>query len=798
MSTLEAELPLMTAQTTSPLPVIRRPYLDLFLISFLILFLELACIRWFGSTVVFLTFFTNIVLMATFLGMSVGCLAASRPRNYMRWVLPLTFFAVAAAMLIHNLYNKFPSLTISVGGNDQGNPQLIFFGTEYRYKDPTAFRIPMPVIAGTFFTLIAIIFVGLGQVMGRAFDAIPSRVGAYTINIFGSLVGIVAFGAASWFATSPHIWFFIAVLLCLYFIRPINGRQALAALGLMFLISISAYGVGNTGDTFWSPYYRINYTPQSGAIDTNGIAHQGMLPVESLGPVYLMPHLLNRDAGNPPFKDVLIIGAGSGNDVSAALKSGAKHVDAVEIDPIIYQIGKWDHPDHPYDDPRVSIHLDDGRSFIKKTKKHYDLISYALVDSLVLHSGYSSLRLESFLFTRQALEDIKARLKPGGVFAMYNYYRQGWVVGRLAKMAKDVFGVDPLVISMPYQKDITLNDNQRNHITFLLVGKPIAHAPTTQAASATSQPVASVPDIDHIRAMFAKDQNYWVHEHPGLGASKNAFGPIPPGTTQNSAAYYQKFPSAALPWRLFSPAKVQTDGASVIEPTDDWPFLYLRNRTIPFQPSQVGMIMIGAISLIILLAFTWPVWFSRNPSQFHGRFNWQMFFLGAGFMLLETKGVVHMALLFGATWVVNSIVFFAILVMILLANLFVITFKPRNLWPWYGLLGVSLLIGAFIKMDSFLTYSEMPRIILSCSIFFIPVFFAGVIFAASFRDSRRPDVDFGSNIAGIILGGLSEQLSLMIGFSYLLLVAMGFYFLSAIFKPRPKAIEQSAAPAAEG
>ena len=67
-----------------------------------------------------------------------------------------------------------------------------------------------------------------------------------------------------------------------------------------------------------------------------------------------------------------------------------------------------------------------------------------------------------------------------------------------------------------------------------------------------------------------------------------------------------------------------------------------------------------------------------------------MFFLGAGFMLLETKGVVQMALLFGSTWMVNSIIFFAILVMILLSNLFVIVFKPKKRWGiYYGLLAVA-------------------------------------------------------------------------------------------------------------
>src|SRR5436189_1901736 len=104
-----------------------------------------------------------------------------------------------------------------------------------------------------------------------------------------------------------------------------------------------------------------------------------------------------------------------------------------------------------------------------------------------------------------------------------------------------------------------------------------------------------------------------------------------------------------------------------------------------------------------------------------------MFFLGAGFMLLETKGVVHMALLFGSTWIVNSIVFFAILVMILMANLFVLAVKPKNLWPYYGLLGAALLVNALVPMAWFLKWDVTVRTILSCAVVFIPVFFAGVI-----------------------------------------------------------------------
>jgi len=153
-------------------------------------------------------------------------------------------------------------------------------------------------------------------------------------------------------------------------------------------------------------------------------------------------------------------------------------------------------------------------------------------------------------------------------------------------------------------------------------------------------------------------------------------------------------------------------------------------------------------------------------------------------MLLETKGVVHMALLFGSTWVVNSVVFFAILVMILLANLYVLAVRPRKLMPYYALLILGLVVNALVPMDRFLALGVVARTVASCAVVFIPVFFAGVIFATAFRDSKRPDVDFGSNVFGIILGGLSEQLSLVIGFNYLLLVAVAYYLLSAVLRPR--------------
>jgi SAM-dependent methyltransferase len=723
----------------------RRAGLELFLVSFLILFFELTCIRWFGAAVIFLTFFTNLVLMASFLGVSVGCLSSSRRGDLINTLAPLAFLAVAVGYATLWAYVRFNQLVVDVGS--QQSPQLIYFGTDARVRDVSTFTIPIEAIAGLFFVLIALLFVGLGQVMGRRFDAIPNRVAAYTADILGSLTGIVAFGLSSLFQLPASAWFALTLVLSFPFVTRRRWLHVVTGLACLLVVARMDWPKAPPGvevRNTWSPYYLISYKSPARWIDVNNMHHQGMQQIGTSGSAYMLPHLLNRDAGGAAFQDILIIGAGSGNDVAAAVKQGPGHIDAVEIDPVINALGRRDHPDRPFDDPRVSIHLDDGRSFVRKTDRTYDLIIYALVDSLVLHSGYSSIRLESFLFTEQAFRDIKAKLKPGGVFALYNFYRQGWVVGRLEKLVEKVFGSPPIVVSLPYQETISPADNQRGFITFLLAGD------------------ASAETIRAIRSRLEEGGSFWLNPEPRFNETLNGYGAGPPGPGQADRPEFNKI----------GLARVDVSGIDML-PTDNWPFLYLREPVIPAL-SLRGIALVGVLSTLILFIFA-PVRRVRP--------NGRMFFLGAGFMLLETKGVVHMALLFGSTWVVNSIVFFAILCMILLSNLYVLAVRPSRLWPYYGLLIAALAVNSLMPMDDFLALPGVSKIIASCAVVFVPVFFAGVIFATSFRDSRRPDVDFGSNIGGIILGGLSENLSLVVGFNHLLGIAVGYYLLSALLRP---------------
>src|SRR5205814_2653677 len=148
------------------------------------------------------------------------------------------------------------------------------------------------------------------------------------------------------------------------------------------------------GDSLWSPYYRITVFQDRDdtVVEVNHIFHQSMAPVDRKEYFYQWPYAVFGDT----FDDVLILGAGTGTDVAAALRHGAKHVDAVEIDPIILRLGAERHPDDPYSDPRVRAINDDARHYLATTDRKYDLIVFALIDSLTVQSSFSSVRLESY------------------------------------------------------------------------------------------------------------------------------------------------------------------------------------------------------------------------------------------------------------------------------------------------------------------------------------------------------------------------------------------------------------------
>jgi hypothetical protein len=139
-----------------------------------------------------------------------------------------------------------------------------------------------------------------------------------------------------------------------------------------------------------------------------------------------------------------------------------------------------------------------------------------------------------------------------------------------------------------------------------------------------------------------------------------------------------------------------------------------------------------------------------------------------------------MALLFGGTWTVNTVVFAAVLLMSLAGNLLAMKLRPQNLTPYYIALFASLALNVLIPIDAFLGLPAALQIGGACLLAFAPVACAGIIFSASFARSQRPNQMFGANVAGALVGGLAENASMLLGFRYLILVAAAFYLLSGV------------------
>ena len=662
----------------------------LFVSSFLVLFLETALIRWMPAYVRLLAYFSNFILLASFLGIGVGCLLATRRRRLIMW-FPLIQLAVIVAVDRLRLEVAVPSTSAIYFSSGTSAPVV-----------PVESTLLLPLL----FTTVAAVFVAVAHQMGRDLIGHPP-LRAYVINLLGSLTGVAAFAIVSWLRLAPIVWFSIAAAAALPFM--FGGRRVIAAINVGLLAASLAIVYRMQDASLWSPYYRITvYQDQSDTVvEVNHIFHQSMAPVAHKEYFYQWPYTVFGDS----FDDVLILGAGSGTDVAAALRHGAKHIDAVDIDPVILRLGAELHPDRPYSDPRVTTICDDGRHFLRTTRKKYDLVVFALIDSLTVQSSFSGVRLESYMFTQESFDAVRQHLAPRGVMVLYNYFREKWLVDRLANTAAQAFGRDPL--GHVHQ--------DRAYLAVMLAG----------------------PRVGELAAP------------PPLPADVNAYGQ----------------PHAR------SPARPLIRDPGIRPATDDWPFLYLRQPSLPAH-------YVAALALVLAVSAA-AVWLAIANSPTHqltkspnGHWSWHFFFLGAGFMLLETKSIVQFALLWGSTWSSASLAIASVLVMALASALVVSRVRIRR----RGVIGVALLaliaVNYAIPVGRVTFDSRAAESVFYGLLVFSPVFCAGLLFSSSFNESASTSTDFGANLLGAMVGGVGEYLSLVMGYQFLLLLVGICYVLA--------------------
>lgn len=521
----------------------KRAVFDLFLVSVLTLFVELVFIRWAASEVRMLAFYKNFALIAAFLGIGLGF--AYRQRSPDKRLFERYFFPLLAISVILLLFFGRTALSEIILLNRSGAEEYIWAGT-IEIQNPfvnTLLDALFFAILMLLFLVITVLFIPLGELTARKFSNFEPLTG-YTINILGSLTGILLYTIVSFLEWPPPAWYLFVCVCGLYYIWKI--RPSLIAFQSAFAvlpILLTLFWPTGAERTLWSPYYRIDINAQYAPNDNDVLLgyelavnkswHQRMWNLDPsfvaqnyvTAPKHFDNYRVEYDA---PFRvsknlnKVLIVGAGGGNDVAAALRAGTHHATAVEIDPTILRIGKEMHFESPYSDPdRVEQVVQDARSFFRRDNNKYDLIVFGRLDSHTLLSTASSVRLDNFVYTQESLNDVRNLLSENGLLALSFGVPPGneWVGERIYRTLYDVFSHSPQVYEFP-----------NHNILFLISLKPL-----------------STPLLNDPLVTYHSDYPY-----------RSDLNPV----------------------------------------TDDWPYLYLQARTIP-SAYLIGLVGVILISLLL-------------------------------------------------------------------------------------------------------------------------------------------------------------------------------------------------------
>jgi hypothetical protein len=181
---------------------------------------------------------------------------------------------------------------------------------------------------------------------------------------------------------------------------------------------------------------------------------------------------------------------------------------------------------------------------------------------------------------------------------------------------------------------------------------------------------------------------------------------------------------------------------------------------------------VSALAVVLLVSILAVFGVVRGAVR---KWSWEFFFLGAGFMLLETKSIIQFALLWGSTWVVASLTIAAVLVMALFANWTVAHVEVRRPRLVGGVLLALLAVNYFVPVGTIAIENRMLESLVYSLLVFSPIFCAGLLFGSSIKRSEDVTVDYGANLLGAMIGGVAEYLSLLMGFQFLLILVAAFY-----------------------
>jgi len=661
------------------------------LTTFGILALELALIRWTSSQIRIFAYFNNVVLICAFLGVGLGAAMGRRWPGLVHLVLPgLVVLALPLAFseALGLVTMRFPDQSIMLWGAQESAANLGLFARN----------------VGVFLGLLAMVtavFVCCGAPLGYLFGRMAT-LRAYQADLFGSLLGVAAFTLLSWVDATPPWWLALGAL---PFVWLAGTTWAAAA-----LVIVCSLGQLSVNGALFSPYNRIDLVTAPGGsveLQVNRDFHQYMFDLSDrtlaqpgataglreLRDLYDLPFVLNAQR-----KTALVVGAGSGNDVQAALRNGYPQVTCVDIDSRILRLGRELHPEKPYAHPGARAVADDARAFFEKQRDTtFDVVCYGLLDSHAMSSAMSTLRLDNYVYTEEGIRAGWKRVGPGGHLSLAISCMAGrWFFERLYWTVTRATGREPIAFYSALHGGT---------VTYVVPREDARLLPAVVASRTTLKPEQTME-------------------------------------------------------------RTQTT-------SDDWPYLYIRPGAMPWGYIAVLGAVLGFAVLCARAVFGFGA--KRGAGAEGGGFHRPLFLMGAAFLLIETRGVTSLSLLFGSTWVVNSAVFGGILIMVLLGNAAVLRWQWTNPLPWFAPLLAAVALLYVFPLSWLHTLPLGWRGLLGGLLTGLPIGLAGVIVPMLLKRAANPAAALGANLLGAVLGGCLEYFSMLGGIGALALLAAVLY-----------------------
>ena len=340
-------------------------------------------------------------------------------------------------------------------------------------------------------------------------------------------------------------------------------------------------------------------------------------------------HLAERTGGF----NALVIGPGGGRDLLSALVFGAAHVDGVEINPIIARdvmLDRFrDYSGDIYADPRVTIYVNDGRNFVRRSGSKYDVIQASLVDTWAATAAGAYTLTENSLYTKEAFGEYLDHLTDSGLLTITRWVFDGLRLVSLAQEACAERGMDASTRLAIVRFDRVA--------TFLLKKQPFSAAEVAR--------LRDVSDRLGFSVLFA----------PGVAPAASAADPVEMERTGTSAADYRRLILASNRHDFL--ASYPLDESAT---TDDRPFFFhttrLRDqlqvafgRSMLFGNGLSALMTLMAISAVLVVLFVIGPLLLGGDRPGPGWTRWLTYFgaLGAGFMLLEVALLQRFVLLLG-------------------------------------------------------------------------------------------------------------------------------------------------------